>query len=357
MPKRLLLMRAGCAKWCIHFDAHFGTVKLPSELELERWEVTMPNVRMRGYRCEDEQQVIRLWNDAMHFDQVDMRTFRRKVLLDPNFDPNMLIVAELDGEVVGFCLCVIRKIPMEKVGLEEGRSWITAFGVHPLHRRKGIGKALIEHALMKLENAGANEVLISPYTPNYFIPGVDEERYSDALTLLYRFGFEVISSAVSAEANISTLDLNAFSGYEQRVLNEGIKVRPLQPSEIIKLVQFLELHMPGDWLRYARELLLKATYGLCDYDQFVIAESDGELLGYSQFDGEHFGPIGVREDAQGMGIGSALLAKCLQIMRSKGLHNAWMMWTSEELVRRFYSKFGFRISRRFRILSWCKRNR
>lgn len=311
-------------------------------------------LKVRGYRCEDEMQLISLWNGAMPYDAVDRHTFRRKVLLDPNFDPSWLLVAEVDGDVVGFCLCLIRRVPMEKVGLEEQRGWITAFGVQTGYRRRGIGKALIEHALSLFEGAGRSEVLVSPYTPNYFIPGVDEERYGDAIRLLSRFGFEVISSAVSAEANISTLDLGQLAVYEDKVGRLGICVRTMHQHEIPKLMQFLKEHMPGDWVRHARELLINATYGLCDYEQFIIAERDGNVLGYCQFDGEHFGPIGVREDAQGMGIGSALMLKCLQVMRSKGLHNAWMLWTSQELVERFYSRFGFRVTRRFCVLAWRK---
>ncbi len=308
-------------------------------------------LKVRGYRSEDEPKLISLWNEAMPYDAVDKRTFRRKVLLDPNFDPSWLLVAEVDDEPVGFCLCLIRRAPMEKVGLEEGRGWITAFGVQTGYRRRGIGKALIEHALSLFESAGRSEVLVSPYTPNYFIPGVDEERYADAIRLLSHFGFDVVSLAVSAEANISTLDFGQFIGYEERVKRLGICVRTMHQHEIPKLMQFLKGHMPGDWVRHARELLTNATYGLCDYEQFIIAERDGDVLGYCQFDGEHFGPIGVREDVQGMGIGSALMLKCLQVMRSKGLHNAWMLWTSQELVERFYSRFGFRVARRFRILS------
>ncbi|MCS7254377.1 MAG: GNAT family N-acetyltransferase [Armatimonadota bacterium] len=312
----------------------------------------MSTIKVRGYRCEDEMRLISLWNEAMPYDSIDERTFRRKVLLDPNFDPSWLLVAEVDDELVGFCLCLVRRVPMEKVGLEKERGWITAFGVLSGYRRRGIGKALIEHALSLFEGAGKREVLVSPYTPNYFIPGVDEEHYSNAISLLSSFGFEAVSSAVSAEANISTLDFGHLIGYEEKVSKFGVCVRAIHPHEIPKLMQFLREHMPGDWVRHARELLIKATYGLCDYDQFVIAERDNEVLGYCQFDGEHFGPIGVREDAQGMGIGSALMLRCLQIMRSKGLHNAWMLWTSQELVERFYSRFGFRVARRFCILAW-----
>jgi hypothetical protein len=58
-------------------------------------------VEVRGYRSSDEEQLLSLWNEALPYDPIDRRTFHRKVLLDPNF-----------------CLCLIRRVPMEKVGME-----------------------------------------------------------------------------------------------------------------------------------------------------------------------------------------------------------------------------------------------
>ncbi|MFA0747638.1 MAG: hypothetical protein EORIYHIE_001507 [Candidatus Fervidibacter sp.] len=88
-------------------------------------------VEVRGYRSSDEAQLLSLWNAALPYDLIDRRTFHRKVLLDPNFDPDWLLVADADGKLVGFCLCLIWRVPMEKVGMEVNKGWITAFGVHP----------------------------------------------------------------------------------------------------------------------------------------------------------------------------------------------------------------------------------
>jgi predicted GNAT family acetyltransferase len=44
------------------------------------------------------------------------------------------------------------------------------------------------------------------------------------------------------------------------------------------------------------------------------------------------------------------MVKCLQTMRRKGLHNAWVLWTSEETAQKVYSRFGFKETRRFTIL-------
>jgi mycothiol synthase len=78
--------------------------------------------------------------------------------------------------------------------------------------------------------------------------------------------------------------------------------------------------------------------------------SAARRLGYCQFEGEHFGPFGVREDCQNQGIGTVLLAHCLQAMRAAGHHNAWVLWTSDDTAAKVYSRFGFTVTRRFAVL-------
>lgn len=307
-------------------------------------------VKVRGYRSHDEGQLLALWNVALPYDPIDRRTFHRKVLLDANFDPDRLLVAEVEGQLVGFCLGLVRRVPMEKVGLESERGWITAFGVHPTWRGQGVGTMLLERALRWFQEAGRSEVLISPYTPNYFVPGVDERHYADGLAFFRRHGFEVIARPLSMDANIVLFDATPYAEREERLREQGIEVRTLRPQEVPDLMAFLKAHMPGDWVRHARDLLLDITKGLGDYDQFLIAVADGEIVGYCQFEGEHFGPYGVRSDMQGRGIGTVLMARCLQTMRRKGLHHAWVLWTSDETARKVYSRFGFQETRRFAIL-------
>jgi GNAT superfamily N-acetyltransferase len=239
---------------------------------------------------------------------------------------------------------------MEKVGMEPERGWITAFAVHPKWRRKGIGTALLERAMQLFSEAKRSEVLISPYTPNYFVPGVDERNYAEGLTFLQRHGFEVIARPISMDANIVLFDYEPYAEREQKLQEQGIEIRNLQPHEVPSLMAFLKAHMPGDWVRHARDLLLDITKGLGDYDQFVVAWHNGEIVGYCQFEGEHFGPYGVRSDMQGRGIGTVLMAKCLETMRRKGCHNAWVLWTSDETAQKVYSKFGFKETRRFAVL-------
>jgi GNAT superfamily N-acetyltransferase len=310
----------------------------------------MAKVTIRPYRWSDEAALVEAWCAALPLDLVDAATFRRKVLLDPNFDPAGLLVADDGGELAGICLGLVRRVPFEGVGLEPERGWITAFGVRPELRRQGFGSALLEAGLARFRNGGRSQVLLAPYLPNYFVPGVDAAAYADGLAFLTKRGFQVTSRPLAMDASLVTLDLSPYLAREAALRDQGIEVRRLRLEEIPRLLEFLAATMPGDWLRHARELLHDAVRGKGDPEPFVAALAGGRMVGYCQHEAEHFGPFGVAEGWQGRGIGTVLLARCLELMRRKGLHNAWVLWTSDEAAARVYSRFGFTETRRFAVL-------
>ncbi len=130
-------------------------------------------MQIRPYRGADEADLLAVWRAAMTHDALSVDLFRTKVLLDPNFQPENLPVAVEDGRIVGFVLALTRQVPLFLQGLEPEKGWITAFGVHPDYRRRGIGCALFDHVLAKFAAERRQTVDISPYVPNYFVPGVD----------------------------------------------------------------------------------------------------------------------------------------------------------------------------------------
>jgi mycothiol synthase len=310
----------------------------------------MADVKVRGYRSGDERALLDLWAAALPYDAIDPPTLRRKVFLDPNVRSDWILLAEDEEGIVGFCIAVARRFPLEKVWLEPHKGWITAMGVRPEHRNRGVASTLLDAALERLRGNECTEVLVSPYTPNYFLPGVDEVRYADGLRFLLNRGFKVVSRPMSMDSNLVALDFTASLAGEAELANQGIQIRPLEPSETIAMMMFLWAHMPGDWIQNARRVLSDIARGLGTFDQFLVAVHDGEILGYCQSEGEHFGPFGVRADRQGHGIGTVLLARALEGMRRRGHHNAWVLWTSDESAERVYARFGFRETRRFAVL-------
>jgi len=113
----------------------------------------------------------------------------------------------------------------------------------------------------------------------------------------------------------------------------------------------MKLHMPGPWLEQARHNLASLVAGRFPAYGIQLACHGDEIVGYCQFEGEHFGPFGVSEAWQGKGIGTVLVARTLCQMRKAHLHAAYVLWTGHRAAAGIYRRLGFWVTRRFAVLS------
>lgn len=311
----------------------------------------MSETIIRPYRGADEADLVALWNRALTHDRISESVLRTRVLLDPNFSPAGLLVAEAGGELVGFVLSLARQVPLFLQGLEPELGWITAFGVDPAHRRRGVGRRLFAAALAHLAELGRQQVLISPYTPNYFTPGVDVDAYPAAIAFLQATGWETVSTPISMRAEYTGLQVPPEIEERERRLaaEEGIVIRPVQAADLPQLMPFLVEHFGWDWYRFAQEYLLELFGPGSDEIAFLVAVRGEEIVGYCQQRRERFGPFGVNPAWRNRGLGRILLFRCLSIMLAKGYHCAWFLWTGEDAAR-LYSLAGFRKVRQFAVM-------
>ncbi len=70
-------------------------------------------------------------------------------------DPEASVLAELNGEVVGFMLGEVRG---GEFGLDEVTGWVEVLGVDPGHRGKAIGRRLAERMLQYFKSREAKNV-------------------------------------------------------------------------------------------------------------------------------------------------------------------------------------------------------
>ena len=70
-------------------------------------------------------------------------------------DPDAALVAEIDGEVVGFMLGEVRS---GEFGLEEATGWIEVIGVDPERQGQAIGRQLAEAMFDHFKSCGATTV-------------------------------------------------------------------------------------------------------------------------------------------------------------------------------------------------------
>lgn len=307
---------------------------------------------IRPYEGKDEAQLLAVWNAAMTHDRLNEDQFRTRVLLDANFLPANLPVAVIDDRVVGFVLSLTRQVPLFLQGLEPERAWVTAFGVHPDYQRRGVGGALFDHVLQRLQADGRKTIDLAPYVPNYFVPGVDIQAYPHTLEFLEkRAGFQTLYQAISMGADLTGFQIPAeVRELEDRLEREhGVTIKKVTSADLPDLMPFIVKHFGWDWYRHSQEYLLEYFGDSASQICFLVARQHGEVVGYCQQRRERFGPFGVNADRRNLGIGRVLLFRCLEEMSARHNFYAYFLWTGEDAAR-LYSLAGFKRRRVFAVM-------
>jgi GNAT superfamily N-acetyltransferase len=309
-------------------------------------------MEIRPYRGSDEAALLEVWCASMFADSLSDNLFRTKVLLDPNVLPENLCIALEDERLVGFVLALTRQVPLFLQGLEPEKAWITAFGVHPDYRRRGIGSALFSHIREKLKQEGRKTIDIAPYVPNYFVPGVDIHAYPGTISFLEQVGFKVLYNAISMGADLSGFHIppEIVELERKREQEDGLTIHPVTSADLPELMPFIVKHFGWDWFRHAQDYLLdlfggNGTQQIC----VLVARQHGEIVGYCQQRLERFGPFGVDPERRNLGIGRLLLFRCLATMSARHNYFAYFLWTGEDAAR-LYSLAGFKRRREFAVL-------
>ena len=301
---------------------------------------------IRHYKAEDEHEVVALWNQCMPRDEVSLNTFRRKIILDPNFDGNGCFVAVAKKKIAGFMLSIRRRYPYYDLGLEPGKGWITVFFVHPEYQRQSVASELLQRAEEFLLREKVHEVFVSDYTPNYFIPGIDLDAYDNAHHFLKVAGYKKVQNVYGMGRSLVDFKVPAeMKEIFQKLCDSGFSVRLFNPSDTLEVLEFLRKHYPGDLFRVALERLTENP----ECDEVLVALKDDQVVGFSHFLDERFGPFAIDEEYAGRGLGPMLYYRTVEQMRKKGKHNLWLAWTTGR-AKDFYYRVGLKVLRRHLIM-------
>ncbi|GAA3888907.1 hypothetical protein GCM10022381_33430 [Leifsonia kafniensis] len=311
-------------------------------------------VIVRTFEVGDGPRIAAAWTQAAPQDGMTTLRFRDLVLLDRNFDSTGLFVAEVGGEIVGSSYAVRRRVAHDGDDLEPQTGWIPYFFAVPSVRGRGIGRTLVSSAMSWLAGHGRTEVVFSGYTPNYVLPGLDEERYPAASRLMRSLGFETVEQP-------SAMD-RSLIGYQMpddiRELVTSLQARGYEfgsptSDELIPLIAMAGERFNSDWARAIRECIVAGM----PLERILVArDPSGELLGWAMHGTyenviERFGPFGILPESRGTGLGKALLHVTLERMCALGAHSAWFLWADEgSTASHLYRKTGFGISRTFTVL-------
>lgn len=310
-------------------------------------------ITVRTFRAGDGPAIASAWTEAAPGDGVSYSRFRDLVLLDRNFDPQGLILAERGGEIVGAVYAVRRQIAADADDLEPTSGWIPFFFVVPGARRSGIATALMSSAREWLHGYGVRTVYFSSYTPNYFLPGLDEDRYPEAAAFLRSVGFETLYKSVAMDRTLNDYVMpDEVRERVHQMRSEGWTFFSPNGDDLVDLIEIAGT-FNSDWSRGIREGVL----GGQSLERIITCrDPQGTMLGWAMHGTyenvlERFGPFGVLPESRGTGLGKILLHLTLERMRALGAHSAWFLWTEETSpAGHLYLKTGFEITRTFTIM-------
>ncbi|MEU3525930.1 GNAT family N-acetyltransferase [Streptomyces sp. NPDC038707] len=309
---------------------------------------------LRGFRAGDGPGVVEAWRRSAPADPLSPDRFRSLVLLDANFDPEGLRIAEAGGRITGAAYAVRRLVPLTGTDLEPEQGWIPFFFVDPAARGRGLGRRLLTDALAWLHGHGRTRVDFASYTPNYLLPGLDTGTYPEAAGLLASLGFRTLYEAAAMDRTLVGYRLpDEIARRRDDLTARGYRFATPADDDLVDLIALAGTHFGPDWARAIRECCAAGT----PPDRIVVArDPSGRLAGWAMHGAyeaalERFGPFGVRTELRGTGLGKVLLHLVLERMRARGAHGAWFLWTGENSpAGHLYRAAGFTTTRVFRVL-------
>lgn len=302
------------------------------------------------YQPDDLHAVLGVLAATLPRDPISAERFTRQVLLDPNFRSEGALVARHAGTVTGFCLAIARRVALENAPPDGDRGYLTLLGVAPGFQRQGTGSRLLQAAEQFLREEDRRVVLVSPYAPGYFMPGVDVEAYAGGLHFFREHGYGEVGRPLAMEAPLWDWQLPAWVVERAaRLQDEGVIVESYRPELTLPLLAFTQAEFPGDWVRVVRETMARILSGESP-KRLILAHAEGRVLAFVHHENERFGPIGVAAGERGRGLGQVLQFAALQAMREAGCRVAWFLWSNDSTARRLYDSAGFREVRRFALL-------
>ena len=269
--------------------------------------------------------MVELLNKGLERDFISSHTYQRVVRRDPNFDPNLVLLAIEDGELTGVLIGVKRtRAPEEMIEKQKEVAWIKAIAIPPEKRDTSVFKSLCLRFEELTRKSGRTLIRFGDFASWYFFPGVDV-LYDYYLDSLIDFGFKKVGDAVNYE-----IDLRSFYipprivRMERKLKQEGISFRKASVQEKKAITMWVGEKFSPFWayevgLGFSKE---STSVWLAEYEGRFVG-----FAGYSLLEPNWFGPIGVDEEMRGKGIGSVLLYKAMNSLRLSGYRIVTVPWT------------------------------
>ncbi|WP_432985017.1 mycothiol synthase [Dactylosporangium sp. CA-233914] len=213
--------------------------------------------------------------------------------------------------------------------------------VHPLHRRRGLGRALVRAAIEVADEHAAGRLRLWAHGD-----------HPSASALAIRLGFDRVRVLLQLRRSL-------FAPLPEVVVPQGVRLRAFVPGQddeawlALNAAAFADHPEQGKWT--LDDLRVRIREPWFDAAGFILAEREDRLLGFhwtkvhgdeSQAPAhEPIGEVyvlGVSPDAHGGGLGRALTLAGLHHLRNRGLAQV-MLYVDESNTRAvaLYHRLGF----------------
>jgi len=113
----------------------------------------LENVKIRAFKVEDLDAIVKIDERVLGEDRKNY--WERKLKLMNNKSSQVSLVAEVEGEVVGF---ILGDVSGWEFGVPETIGWMDTIGVDPAHQKKGIATALAHELIKNLKAIGVRTI-------------------------------------------------------------------------------------------------------------------------------------------------------------------------------------------------------
>lgn len=314
-------------------------------------------MKIKSYTGRDFSALLSLWNRAMPHDPVTRELLMKKLIMDPNFRPEGLLLCTDGDAPVGFVNAVCRRVPAVPGDTAwEATGYIPEIAVSPDADEEAVGGLLLDAAGAYLRVCGKT-CATTAYPPLYFTQGVERDAHPGLVRAFLARGYHGVPSVAKE------LDLDAYrespdvADKRRRLSAEGYEVIALTDALAADVLDPAAPFSSPNWsAEFRSRLAVNMDFG--SMRVAVRHTPDGDavvgacIFGDPNSDAGRFGPFGVSAGERGKGLGSVLLADTLNEMKRRGLHRAWMQWADESgAAHTVYSRVGFRVTKRYLTFS------
>lgn len=255
--------------------------------------------------------LVEFWRATFRRDPIDAALLERRVF-GPPASARAGEIAALDER--GAPIAVALLVP-PRSGDPDRVGGLRAFGVHPAHRRRGLGGRLLEEGRRRLAALGAGAIDLGATPPYYLRPGVDA-REVEAIAWLARRGFRHHRTVFNMSVDLAGVELP-----DRKTIfdlgADGFFIRRAGREERDRFIAFCERNWTSSWA-------VEAAQGI-DADPstlFIAVAAEGDrIAGFAAYEVNQglgsFGPTGVAPEFQGRGLGRRLLWACLDDLRRR----------------------------------------